>query len=131
MYRLFLMGIALLIFTNDMSLAQDSNTNISEEHKLKFNEALHLAKEKNYTEAYNTFEAVLPLAEAAGDTVIFAKSSKVLSQLDHQHGKRAFYAESYEEALRLFEKGIEHFDDYAPNHEWKAKALERLGRVDN
>ena len=131
MNRLFLMGIVLLIFTNDMSLAQDFNTNISETHELKFNEALQFAKEKKYTEAYNTLEAVLPLAQAAGDSVIFAKSSKVLAQLDHQHGKRAFYSGNYEEALRLFEKGIDHLADYTPNHVWKAKALERLDRVEN
>ena len=131
MYRLFLMGFVLLICKNGISLAQNTNTNISEDHELKFNKALQFAKEKNYTEAYNTFEEVLPLAEAAGDSVIFAKSSKVLAQLDHHHGRRAFDTGNYEEALSLFEKGIDHLDTYVPNHDWKAKALEKLGRVDN
>ncbi len=124
--------LTMLAFTAGTALSQETKTVIKEgqEYKMKYNEALEFAKAKQYTKAYAAFEATIPLAEAAGDAEVVARSSKVLAQLDNANGTKAFKTENFEEALAQHQKGIEHMNDYVPNHYGKAKALEKLDRWD-
>ncbi|MEM8489140.1 MAG: tetratricopeptide repeat protein [Bacteroidota bacterium] len=126
------LSLTVLAFASGTALAQETKTVIKEgqEYKMKYNEALEFAKAKNYKEAYAAFEATLPLAEAAGDTEVINRSSKVLAQLDNSYGTRAFKAGKFEEAIQHHEKGIAHKSDYVPNHYGKGKALEKLDRWD-
>ena len=61
MCRLFLVVFALFALPSGLSLAQETDTIITEEpaYTLKYNEARELAKQKNYTEAYNVFAQAL------------------------------------------------------------------------
>ncbi len=97
---------------------------------MKYNEALEAARAKQYDQAYAAFVATIPLAEQAGDTDVVTRASKVLAQLDNSRGVASFKQENFEAALEHHEKGIEHDNSYVPNHYGKAKALEKLGRMD-
>ena len=114
------------------SLAQDTETRVKEgqEYKMKYNEALEFAKAKQYAQAYKAFEETIPMAEAAGDDAVVARSSKVLAQLDNANGTKAFKAEDFQGALAHHQKGIEHLMSYAPNHYGKANALRKLDRME-
>lgn len=114
------------------AFAQETETRIVEgqEYKMKYNEALEFAKAKKYNEAYAAFEATVPLAKAGGDTEVVSRSLKVLAQLDNARGTQAFKQENFQEALAHHQKGIEHDNDYVPNHYGKAKALQKMDRMD-
>ena len=126
------LAFVLLATLASTSLAQETETRIKEgqEYKIKYNEAVELAKQKKYDQAYKAFEEALPLAEAAGDTDVVKRSQKVLAQLDNSRGVRAFKQGDFEAALEHHQKGIAHKSDYAPNHYGKANALRKLNRME-
>ena len=128
MFRRSLLCFLLFAGISGLSLAQVPEIISKEKHVQKYHQALEFAKDKQYTEAYETFEEVLPLAKAAQDSLVFFNASKVLAQLEKHWGVKAFYEDNYEEALKHFERGIQHMDSFTPNHEWKAKVLEQLDR---
>ena len=128
----YLLAITLMALLATPTLAQETETRVKEgqEYKMKYNEALELAKAKNYDQAYTAFETAIPMAEAAGDESIVKRSQKVLAQLDNSRGTRAFKSENYQAALEHHQKGIAHKNDYVPNHYGKANALRKLGRME-
>lgn len=128
----FFLAFALFAFIAVPALAQETETRIKEgqEYKMKYNEALEFAKAKKYDEAYTAFEATIPLARTAGDAEVVNRSEKVLAQLDNARGARAFKAGDFQGALAHHQKGIEHKNDYAPNHYGKANALRKLDRME-
>ena len=122
----------LLLALVSPAIAQETETRIKEgqEYKMKYNEALEFAKAKDYDKAYAAFEEAIPLAEAAGQDDIVARSTKVLAQIDNMRGTRSFKQEQYEIALEHHQKGIERLNGYVPNHYGKAKALQKLDRFE-
>jgi len=130
--KYLVLTLTLFAFTAGTALSQETKTVIKEgqEYKMKYNEAVELAKAKKYNEAYAAFEAAVSLAEAAGDDDVVDRSNKVLAQLDNSYGTQAFKGGNFQQALDHHQKGIEHLNDYAPNHYGKAKALEKLDRWD-
>ena len=131
-FTLLSVSFLLLAILSTPVLAQDTETRIKEgqEYKMKYNEALEAAKAKDYNAAYTAFEEAIPLAEQAGASDIVQRSSKVLAQIDNMRGTAAFKAERYEEAITHHDKGIERYAEYIPNMYGKAKALEKLERMD-
>lgn len=125
-------AILIAFFAFSPAFGQDTETRVKEgqEYKMKYNEALEAAKAKQYDKAYAAFESTIPLAQAAGDAEVVSKSSKVLAQLDNSRGVQSFKQEKYEESLAHHQKGIEHDNSYVPNHYGKAKALEKMGRME-
>ncbi len=130
--RLVACATLVALLASSPALGQETETRLKEgqEYKMKYNEALEAAKAKQYDKAYAAFESTIPLAQAAGDTEVVSRSSKVLAQLDNSRGIQAFKAEKYEESLTHHQKGIERDNSYVPNHYGKAKALEKMGRLD-
>ncbi len=130
--RLVACATFVALLASSPAAGQDTETRLKEgqEYKMKYNEALEAAKAKEYDKAYAAFVATIPLAQAAGDTEVVSKSSKVLAQLDNSRGIQAFKAEKYQESLDHHQKGIEHDNSYVPNHYGKAKAMEKMGRMD-
>jgi tetratricopeptide (TPR) repeat protein len=125
-------ALLAIVWAWSPAFGQDSETRVKEgqEYKMKYNEALEAAQAKEYDKAYAAFEATVPLAQAAGDAAVVAKSNKVLAQLDNSRGTASFKQDKFEDALRHHQKGIEHDNTYAPNHYGKAKAMEKLGRME-
>ncbi len=114
------------------SVAQETKTVIKEgqDHKIKYNEALEFAKNKQINQAYDAFSEAAELAEAAGDTDIVDRSMKIMAQIDYRRGVQAYKNEDYAGSLAEHQKGIEHFNDYVPNHYGKAKAFQKMDRFD-
>ena len=128
-----LASLALLIaFVALPVAAQETKTVIKEgqEYKMKYNEALEAAKAKDYNKAYTAFGEAAELAEAANETAIVTKAHKVMAQIDNSRGIRAFKQENYQEALQFHQTGIELSNGYVPNHYGKAKALQKMDRMD-
>lgn len=128
-----LASLALLIgFVALPAVAQETKTVIKEgqEYKMKYNEALEAAKAKDYNKAYTAFGEAATLAEAAGESDVAAKANKVMAQIDNSRGTRAFKQENYEEALQFHQTGIELSNGYVPNHYGKAKALQKMDRME-
>lgn len=139
MYRAQLRSLTrniLLLFVTALftapAFAQDTETRVVEgqEYKMKYNEALEFAKAKKYNEAYAAFETTVPLAQAAGDNDVADRALKVLAQLDNARGTQAYKQDKFQEALAHHQKGIEHDVSYVPNHFNKAKALQKLDRME-
>jgi tetratricopeptide (TPR) repeat protein len=127
-----ILTLALIALFSAPAFAQETETRVVEgqEYKMKYNEALEFAKAKNFNGAYAAFEATVPLAEQAGDSEVAERSLKVLAQIDNIRGTQAFKNENFSEALAHHQKGIEHDNGYVPNHYNKAKALQKLDRME-
>ena len=112
--------------------AQETKTVIKEgqEFKMKYNEALAAAKAKDYDTAYTAFGEAAELAEAANQADIVTKSHKVMAQIDNSRGIRAFKQENYQQALDFHQRGIELSNGYVPNHYGKAKALQKMDKME-
>ena len=122
----------LMVFVALPANAQETKTVIKEgqEYKMKYNEALDAAKAKDYEKAYVAFGEAAEMAGAAGQTDIVTKANKVMAQIDNSRGTRAFKQENFQQALDFHQRGIELSNAYVPNHYGKAKALQKLGRMD-
>ena len=131
-FTLLNVSLLLLALISTPVLAQETETRIVEgqEYKIKYNEALEAARAKDYNAAYAAFEATIPLAEQAGASDVVQRSAKVLAQIDNMRGTSAFKAERFEEAITHHDKGIARYAEYIPNMYGKAKALEKLERMD-
>ena len=126
-------ALALSLFVLPAS-AQEGETKTvikeGQEYKMKYNEALEAAKAKDFNTAYAAFEEAAELAEAAGQPDVVSRSMKVMAQIDNMRGTAAFKKEDFAGALAHHQTGIEHANDYVPNHYGKAKALQKLDRFD-
>ena len=122
----------LMAFVALPAFAQETKTVIKEgqEYKMKYNEAREAAQAKDYDKAYTAFGEAADLAEAANEADIVAKSRKIMAQIDNSRGTRSFKQENYQQALAFHQTGIELFNDYVPNHYGKAKALQKLDRME-
>lgn len=126
-------SLALLMFAFVFQAsAQETKTVIVEgqEFKMKYNEALEAAKAKKFNEAYNAFAEAAKLAEEAGEADVVDRSMKVMAQIDNMRGTSSFKNDNFTEALAHHQKGIEHDNGYVPNHYGKAKALQKMDRME-
>ena len=101
-----------------------------EELKTAYAQGIQAAKQNNPSVAYQQLERAQKLAQETDQSGAAQKISQYLSQLPKQWGNKALKNESYEEALRHFNKGIEHSPNQAYLYYGKGLALINLDRQD-
>lgn len=120
-------AIPLLLLAFAVALPQAAS---AQAYKEAFNAARQAAQAKDYTTAYEQFEAALEGAVEAEDEQVEALSRRILAQLDYNLGVADARNDNHEEALAKFNTGIEHKPDFAMNYVGKAEALKNLDRTD-
>jgi tetratricopeptide (TPR) repeat protein len=121
-------AITLLLLAFAFALPQAAS---AQAYKEAFNAARQAAQAKDYTTAYEQFEAALTGAIEAEDAEVETLSRRILAQLDYNFGVRDASNDKHEEALAKFNAGIEHNPEFAMNYVGKAEALKNLDRTDD
>lgn len=121
--KLTLLIIGLFLFTG-LSYAQEKTA------AGVYNEGLGLLKAKNYEDGYKLMEEALKLAEAGENEKVIglAKKNGATAAYNMANAKRK--AGANDEAMTLYERGIELNPDYASNYRGKAMVLEGKGNLD-
>jgi len=101
-----------------------------QEYKREFNAGLEAYKAKNAAQAYDHWGKAADLSKKAGDTEIAEKAMTYVTQLDYANGLDAFKKDQAEEAIKHFDKGIQHYPNFAKNYYGKGLALKNLDRFD-
>lgn len=107
-----------------------TSTAFAQEHKEAYNEAIELAKAKDYAKAYTAFTRAASLADQANDKDVADRARKVAAQIDYNTGKQLVSAEKFADGLKRFEQGIKLYPSYSNNYVGKALALKKLERND-
>lgn len=98
--------------------------------KTAYAQGIQAAKQNNPSEAYQQLERAQKLAEETEQSGAAQKIAQYLSQLPKQWGNKALKNDNFEEALRHFNKGIEHSPNQAYLYYGKGLALINLERED-
>lgn len=101
-----------------------------EELKTTYAQGVRAAKQGNHDVAYKNLERALQLAKQTEQSGAAQKINQYLTQLPKQWGNDALKNKNYEEALKHFNKGLEHNPKMAYHHYGKGLALINLDRVD-
>lgn len=92
-----------------------------------YNEALASLKAKDYEKGLPQIEAALKAAEAEGNEKVIGLAKKNGAKAAYNVGSSKRKAKAYDEALTLFERGIELNPEYSANYMGRAQALEGKG----
>lgn len=93
-----------------------------------YNEGLASLKSKDFQAGYDKTKAALEAATAAEDEKIMGLAKKNLAKAAYYLGSQKLKDKSVDEALALFDEGIEANPDYASTYKGKAMALNAKGQ---
>ena len=92
-----------------------------------YNEALAKLKAKDYEAGYPLMEEALKAAESEGNEKVLGLAKKNGAKAAYNLGASKRKAKAYDEALTLFDRGIELNPEYSSNYMGKAQALDSKG----
>ena len=115
-----LMFLALGLFTTSL-VAQDATA------ASLYNKGLASLKAKDYETGYPQIMEALKAAEAEGNDKVATLAKKNGAKAAYNLGSTKRKAKAYDEALELFNKGIELNPTYSSNYMGKAQALDGKG----
>ena len=113
---------ALLLSFTFSVMAQDAATATS-----LYNKGLASLKAKDYETGYPQIEEALKAAEAEGNEKVVGLAKKNGAKAAYNLGAQKRKAKAFDEALTLFNRGIELSPDYSSNYMGRAQALEGQG----
>lgn len=93
-----------------------------------YNKGLASLKAKDYENGYPQIEEALKAAEAEGNEKVVTLAKKNGAKAAYNLGGQKRKAKAYEEALTLFNRGIELSPNYSSNYMGKAQALNAMGK---
>ena len=93
-----------------------------------YNKGLASLKAKDYVTGYPQIEEALKAAEAEGNEKVVTLAKKNGAKAAYNLGGQKRKAKAYDEALTLFNRGIELSPDYSSNYMGKAQALDGMGK---
>ena len=99
-------------------------------YKETFNEGLEAAKAANLPEARSKFLEASTGAQEADDAETLRKANYYVAQINSRLGNSALKDGNFENALYLFQEGLEKYPDFIRNQYGAGQALKRLGRMD-